>query len=447
MNTEPTRVCIVTFGCQMNKLDSQVLRGRLARAGFELCEEPDAADVVLYNTCSVREHAENRVFSHLGTYRARAERNPDFVLGVLGCMAQRLGAEIRQRFPFVDLVCGTRAFVRVPELLRGIMDGGGPVVDVAMDAPVRFDRAACMRESGHSAYVSIMRGCTNFCAYCIVPHVRGPEVSRAPDDVVDEVRRLAEGGVREITLLGQNVNSYGRDLDGDVNLAALLEGMNKVPGLARIRFVTSHPRDMTAELLDAVGRLDKVCEHLHVPPQSGSDAVLRRMNRGYTARDYRHLVDSARRRVPGVALAGDFIVGFPGETEEDFEETLRLLRDVRFQQCFVFKYSPRPGTKAAGWEDDVPDEVKRRRHRQMLDAQELVDTERRAAMVGSKTEVLVDGPSKQDASNLSGRTRQNDIVVFRGSEDLTGELVTLELTDSTALTLFGSLVGRQRSAV
>ncbi len=421
----------------MNKLDSQLLRGELVRAGFKLCEEADAADVVLYNTCSVREHAENRVFSHLGTYRRRAASEPDFVLGVLGCMAQRLGAAIRDRFPFVDLVCGTRAFPRVSGLLRRVMDGERPLVDVSMETPVRFDRVGCMRESPHAAYVSIMRGCTNFCSYCIVPHVRGPEVSRPLEDVVAEVAELADSGVREITLLGQNVNSYGRDLDADVNLADLLVRLNEVDGLARIRFVTSHPREMTDEILDAVGGLGRVCEHLHVPAQSGSDAVLKRMNRGYTARCYRELVERARRRVPGVALASDFIVGFPGETDEDFRQTLRLVRDVQFQQCFMFKYSPRPGTKAASREDDVPDEVKRQRHRRLLEAQQRVDAQRRSALIGREVEVLVEGPSKRDPANLSGRTRGNDIVVFRGPDGLTGQLVRLEVTDSTALTLFG----------
>lgn len=438
MNDRRTSVCIVTFGCQMNRLDSQLLRGELARAGFVLTDDPNWADVVLYNTCSVRAHAEERVFSHLGSYRRRASRNGAFVLGVVGCMAQRLGRELLRRFDFVDLVCGTRAFLRVPEYLRHVLAGEGPIVDVAEDGGVSFERDPAMRVSPHRAYVSVMRGCDNLCTYCIVPRVRGRAVSRPARQVLDEVRRLADDGVREVTLIGQNVNSYGRGLDGQaVGLADLLAMVSGVGGLERIRFVTSHPRDMSDDILDAVAGLGPVCEHLHVPAQSGSDAVLRRMRRGYTAAGYREMVRRARERIPGVELAGDFIVGFPGEAEADFEDTLRLLLEVGFQQSFIFKYSPRPETRAAGWPDDVPEEVKRERNRRLLEAQEQVDAGRRAGMVGQVVEVLVDGPSKGDPAKLSGRTRGNDIVVFEGGPELAGRLVRVRLTGSTALTLFG----------
>ena len=440
MSGTPPTVCIVTFGCQMNKLDSQLLRGELARSGFALTDDAARADVVLYNTCSVRRHAEDRVLSHLGSYRRRALREGRFVLGVIGCMAQRLGPKLIERFGFLDLVCGTHAFLRVPEYLRHVMAGQGPIVDVEGDGEVSFARAPGMRVSPHRAYVSVMRGCDNSCSYCIVPYVRGREVSRPPQDVVEEVEALAADGVKEVILLGQNVNSYGRGLDGeDAGLAGLLVLVNEVEGLRRIRFVTSHPRDMSDAVLDAVAGLDRVCEHLHVPAQSGSDAVLRRMNRGYTAADYRHMVARARERIPAVELAGDFMVGFPGEADAEFDDTLRLLRDVRFQQSFIFKYSPRPQTRAANWPDDVPDEVKRERNQRLLAAQQEIDAERRAAMVGRRVEVLVDGPSKSDPAKLSGRTRQNDIVVFTGDGSLAGTLGTVRLTDSTVLTLFGEL--------
>jgi tRNA-2-methylthio-N6-dimethylallyladenosine synthase len=366
-------------------------------------------------------------------------------------MAQRLGERLVERFGHVDLVCGTRAFLRVPGYLRRILAGAGPVVDVEEAEAVTFERMASMRVSPHRAYVSVMRGCDNFCSYCVVPHVRGRAVSRARAAVLEEVRSLAEQGVKEVILLGQNVNAYGRDLDGqDVGLAGLLERVDEVAGLERIRFITSHPRDMTEEIVAAVAELPKVCEHLHVPPQSGSDAVLERMRRGYTSADYRGMARRARRRVPDLSLAGDFIVGFPGETEADFHESLRLLRETAFQQAFIFKYSPRPGTLAARRPDDVPDQVKRERNQRMLEAQRQVDAERRAAMVGATVEVLVDGPSKTDPDRLSGRTRGNDIVVFSpraGAEDGRGDFApppgTLErvkLTDSTDLTLFGQLV-------
>lgn len=448
MDREPVRACVVTFGCQMNKLDSQLLRGELARSGFKLVADPDGADVVIYNTCSVREHAEQRLFSHLGSYRRRAQREPRFILGVIGCTAQRLGARIRQRFPFVDLVCGTRAFLAVPGHLERIFDGHGPIVDVderggtgqGRSAAVRFDRMPCMRESQQSAYVSVMRGCDNFCAYCVVPYVRGREASRSPREIVEEVSALAADGVREVTLLGQNVNSYGRTLEEDLDLADLLRMLDGIDGLERLRFVTSHPRDMSEEILRAVGELDTVCEHLHVPAQSGSDAVLRRMRRGYTADRYRMMARRARELIPEVALASDFIVGFPGETDADFRRTLELLREMRFQQCYLFKYSSRPGTSAARLPDDVPEEVKRERHRVLLEAQEQVDAERRGAMVGREVEILVDGVSKGDETKLSGRTRQNDIVAFEGPQELAGQLHRVRIVDFTPLTLFGGSV-------
>ncbi len=434
-------VCIVTFGCQMNKLDTELLRGELVRHGFALTDGPDRAEVVLYNTCSVRAHAEDRVLSHLGSYRRRAERDGGFILGVIGCMAQRLGRELVDRFGFVRLVCGTRALLRVPEHLQRIMAGGGAIVDVEEDGPFQLHRMPRMRAAPHRAYVSVMRGCDNFCSYCIVPYVRGRAVSRPPGEIVAEVEALAAEGVREVILLGQNVNAYGKGLDEPATLADLLASIDGVEGLDRIRFVTSHPRDMSDAILDAVAGLEKVCEHLHVPAQSGSDAVLRRMNRGYAAAQYREMVERAREKIPGVELASDFMVGFPGETDGDFEDTLRLLTEVGFQQSFVFKYSPRPGTRAAGWPDDVPDQVKRERNLRLLAAQERFDAERRSKMVGLEVEVLVDGPSKGDPAKLSGRTRQNDIVVLEGDRGLAGRLCTARIVNSTPLTLFAELAG------
>ena len=425
----------------MNKLDSQLLSGELMRHGFVLEGDPDRADVVLYNTCSVRQHAEDRVFSHVGALRRRAEREPGFIVGVIGCMAQRLGAELVRRFDFIDLVCGTRAFPDVPRHLERILAGGGPVVDVREDGAVACRRMPAMRVRPHSAHVAVMRGCDNYCSYCIVPYVRGREVSRRPADVVSEVRALAEDGAREVVLLGQNVNSYGRGLPGPaVDLADLLGMVNDVPGLYRVRFVTSNPKDMSDRILRAVAELDKVCEHLHVPAQSASNPVLERMNRRYTAGQYRDMARRARETIPDVELASDFIVGFPGETAQDFDRTLALVQEVRFQQSFVFKYSPRPHTLAARWQDDVPDQTKRERNLRLLDAQEAVDTKRRTGMIGSDVQVLVDGVSKGDPRKLSGRTRQNDIVVFEGSEELVGRLCTVRLTDSTPLTLFGAVL-------
>jgi len=439
---------IVTFGCQMNKLDAELLAAALARSGYRQVAEPEQADVLIYATCSVRDHAENRVLSHLGAWRARAGRDPHFVLGVVGCMAQRMGQEIVRRFPHVRLVCGTRAFLRVPGHLDRIAATGEAVVDVG-EEDFAFKRDPGLRSERHHAYVSIMRGCDNYCAYCIVPYVRGPEVSRPPGEVLDEVRRLCDDGVVEVTLLGQNVNSYGKGLGGPPygGLAGLLELLNDVPGLKRLRFVTSHPRDMSEEILQAVARLDKACEHLHVPPQSGSDSVLKRMRRGYDRTRYLELVRRARHIIPAVELSGDFLVGFPGETEADFEQSLSLLREVRFQQSFIFKYSPRPGTLAARRPDDVPEAAKRERNQRMLDAQAQVDEQRRGAMVGRVVEVLVDGanPAGAGGRRLSGRTRGGDIVFFsdpavadpEAAGRMAGELCRVRLTGATPLTLFG----------
>jgi len=423
-------IAIVTFGCQMNKLDSQILRGELSRAGFLLAEEPEQADIVLYNTCSVRAHAEDKVWSHLGAWRRRAEAEPDFVLGVIGCMAQRVSAEIVRRFPYVKLVCGTRAFTRAPDYLKRILEGEGPIVDVAEDTDVVFDRAPEQRATPHSAFVSIMRGCDNFCTYCVVPYVRGRETSRPANEILIEAQALVARGVREITLLGQNVNSYRSDTE---QLPDLLARLNALDGLLRVRFVTSHPRDMSDAILDAVAALDKVCPHLHVPAQSGSDRILAAMNRRYTSDDYRRLAERARSRIPDVALASDFIVGFPGETDGDFQDTLALLEEMRYQQAFIFKYSPRPGSRSADWPDDVPDAVKRERNQVLLAAQ-------RAEVVGTEVEVLVDGDSKKDSANMSGRTPQNDIVVFPSGDVETGTLLRLRITGSTPLTLFGKFL-------
>ncbi len=429
---------IVTFGCQMNKLDSELLTGALQSRGFELVSDPGRAGVVIYNTCSVRQHAEDRVFSHLGAWRQRARKDPDFTLVVIGCMAQRLGERIAERFDHVKLICGTRAFLRVPECLERIALTGQRVVALE-DGLLPFDRAAQFRTEPHHAYVSVMRGCDNFCSYCIVPYVRGREVSRPPGEILDEVRRLCDNGVVEITLLGQSISAYGRALGQAVCLASLLAQVNAVAGLRRIRFLTSHPRDMSEEILRAVSNLDKVCEHIHMPAQSGSDAVLARMNRGYSRQHYLRLIEAGRRLVEGLEFSSDFIVGFPGETAEDFELTLSLLKEVGFQQSFVFRYSPREETRAARWPDDVPDCEKRQRQQTLLSAQARVDTRRRACLVGQTVEVMSDGPNRADprCGQFIGRTRQNDIVVFSAEDAPAGTVCPVLVEASTTLTLFG----------
>jgi len=428
-----------TFGCQMNKLDAELSLGLLQEEGYKIVDKVDDANVILFNTCSVRQHAEDKVYSHLGALKTLKKRHPEVIVGVLGCMAQKDGEAIFKRMPHVDLVCGTRMFSRLPEMLLKIRNHGSHVLAIEEDQIVNVKRAVTYRPNFYQAFVTVMRGCDNYCSYCIVPYVRGREISRTIADVKEEAQSLVSNGCREVTLLGQNINSYGKGLRGNVTLGYLLTELNEIDGLDRIRFVTSHPADMSRDLIRTISRLEKVCEYLHMPAQSGSDDILKRMRRGYTAGYYRDLISYARELIPHLTVASDFIVGFPGETEEDFQETVRLMEDIRFQNCFIFKYSPRTGTKAAELKDDVPDEKKRARNMKLLELQKKISLEENTKMIGKKVEVLVEGASKSDPNRLSGRTRQNHIVVFNGSQDLVGKLVGVVIHEVTDLTLFGKV--------
>ncbi|MBI5678641.1 MAG: tRNA (N6-isopentenyl adenosine(37)-C2)-methylthiotransferase MiaB [Planctomycetes bacterium] len=426
-----------TFGCQMNKLDAELSLGLLQEDGYKIVDKVDDADVILFNTCSVRQHAEDKVYSHLGALKTLKKRHPEVIVGVLGCMAQKDGEAIFKRMPHVDLVCGTRMFSRLPEMLLKIRNHGSHVLAIDEDQIVNVKRAVTYRPNFYQAFVTVMRGCDNYCSYCIVPYVRGREISRTIADIKEEVQSLVSNGCKEVTLLGQNINSYGKGLDG--TLGDLLTELNEIDGLDRIRFVTSHPADMSRDLIRTISCLEKVCEYLHMPAQSGSDEVLKRMRRGYTAGYYRDLISYARELIPHLTVASDFIVGFPGETEEDFQETVQLMEDIRFQNCFIFKYSPRTGTKAAELKDDVPDETKRARNLKLLELQKKISLEENTKMIGKKVGVLVEGASKSDPNRLSGRTRQNHIVVFNGSQELVGKLVGVLIHEVTDLTLFGKL--------
>lgn len=455
--TDSTTVYIETFGCQMNKLDSELVLSVLSAEGFTPAHRPEEASVVLLNTCSVREHAEKRVYSRLADLGKRAEREPDLVVGVIGCMAQRVGSALFERCPWVRIVCGPTHLGRLPDLVRKALAGLGRLEAVAEDVrapapgwdpPRTLPGAASSGAASAQRFVRIMRGCNNFCTYCIVPYVRGPEVSRPMEDIVEEVRRLVDEGCLEVTLLGQNVNSYRH---GEVRLPRLLERLDAVEGLRRIRFVTSHPRDLTDDILRAMADLEKVCEHLHLPAQAGSDSELARMNRGYTRAQYLRIVERARELMPGIGLVSDFIVGFPGETEEEFRATLSLVETVRYKNCFVFRYSPRPGTAAAGMPDDVPRAVKQARLEELLALQREIALADNRAWVGRRVEVLVEGPSKRarrkplpppgegSEVQLVGRTRSDHIVVFDGPLELAGRLVEVDVADASDLTLFGRL--------
>jgi tRNA-2-methylthio-N6-dimethylallyladenosine synthase len=460
------KLYIETVGCQMNVLDSELVVGSLRREGYELTQEATDADVILFNTCSVRQHAEDKIYSALGRLRPHKQRHPDKVLAVLGCMAQKDQTLIRHRAPHVDIICGTGQLARLPELIAEVQRTGSPQLALSLDrtqprhdVEQSFDsfdpmRDPTMRPSPFQAYVRIMIGCDKFCTYCIVPSVRGPEQSRAPEHIAAEVRQLADEGCKEITLLGQTVNSYKHD-HGDgrrERLSDLLARIHDTPGIERIKFITNFPRDMSDDLLDAVRELPRVCRYLHVPAQSGCNTVLKRMKRLYTVEYYRDMLSRCRERVPGVAVSSDFIVGFCGETEASFERTCDLVRGSGFKNSFIFKYSPRPGTKGHElYADDVPEEVKKRRNNDLLAIQNRVSLADHLGWVGKKVEVLVEGPSKtalkQHGSGpvqLTGRTSTDHIVVFDGNERLVGRMVTVTIAEATAFTLFGTVATDHR---
>ncbi len=463
------KLYIETVGCQMNVLDSELVVGSLRRQGYELTHEAEAADVILFNTCSVRQHAEDKIYSALGRLRQHKRHHPSKIIGVLGCMAQKDQELIRRRAPHVDIICGTGQLARLPELIGAVRQTGKVQTALSLERTESrheversfesYDplRDPSMRPNGFQAYVRIMIGCDKFCTYCIVPSVRGPEQSRHPEHIAAEVRQLAAEGCKEITLLGQTVNSYNYE-PGDgrrVRLSDLLARVHDTAGIERIKFVTNFPKDMTDDLLQAVRDLPKVCRYLHVPVQSGCDAVLRRMKRLYTVAFYRDMLARCRATVPGVAISSDFIVGFCGETEESFERSCDLVRAADFKNSFIFKYSPRPGTKGHElYADDVPEEVKKRRNNDLLAIQTNVSLAGHRRLVGQRVEVLVEGPSKVGLKHgpagplqLTGRTRTDHIVVFDGNERLAGQTVCVDVREASPFTLYGDVVTGEQVGV
>ena len=450
------RLYIETLGCQMNVLDSELVASSLIQAGYELVDSPRLADTILLNTCSVRQHAEDKVYSTLGRLKELKELRPQTIIGILGCMAQKDQATIFRRAAHVDLVVGPGQLSRLPELLAAVAADRRPRLEVSLDREfARFDppRPAATRPTPYQAMVRIVLGCNKCCTYCIVPAVRGPEQSRPAAEIEAEVRRLAGDGCVEVTLLGQTVNSYKDTSAGrQVRLADLLARLSEVPGLGRLKFVTNHPRHMSDDLLQAVRDLPKVSPYLHVPAQSGSDAVLKRMKRGYTAEAYREMLERIRGAVPHAAVTSDFIVGFCGETEDDFHETVELVRWARFKNSFIFKYSLRPGTPAAElFGDDVPEEVKRRRNNDLLAVQDAISLEDNQPLLHRVMEVLVEGPSKSarkraaeatGPAQLVGRTVCDRIVVFDGDPALVGQILPVVIERIDAFTLYGRLCGR-----
>ncbi len=431
-----------TFGCQMNVYDSEKIAGLLAHAeGLAPASRPEDADVIVFNTCSVREKAQEKVFADLGRVRHLKRANPGLMIAVGGCVASQEGAGIVERAPFVDVVFGPQTLHRLPQLLARRRETGRPQVDVSFPEIEKFDHLPAPHAEGAAALVSIMEGCSKYCSFCVVPYTRGEEVSRSFEDVVTEVAALAAQGVKELTLLGQNVNAWRGEIDGAAgDFAELLRYVAEIEGLERLRYTTSHPREFTQRLIDAHAELPQLAPHVHLPVQSGADRVLAAMKRGYTALEYRSIVRRLRKARPGLSLSSDFIVGFPGETEDDFEATLQLARELEFDGSFSFLYSPRPGTPAAALPDPTPREVKLERLQRLQAQLEAQARAMSAAMVGSTQRVLVEGPSKKSDAELAGRTANNRVVNFAGAAGLRGRFVEVRVCAALAHTLRGELV-------
>jgi len=431
---------VQTYGCQMNVRDSEIMSGLLEAMGYCAADKPEEANVILFNTCSVRHSAENKVYGKLGEVIALKRRNPDLIVAFGGCMAQLPEVQNRLKKMGVDVVFGTHNIHELPYLIEQAKQTKTQVFQVwDKEGPVE-ENLPSVRRTGISAFVNIMYGCNNFCSYCIVPYTRGRERSRKPADILNEVRGLAAQGYREVTLLGQNVNSYGRGLDEKVDFADLLAMTAEVEGIERVRFTTSHPKDMSDKLIDTIAGNPVICEHVHVPLQAGSNRILQRMNRGYTREHYLELTHRMRERIPGVAITSDLIVGFPGEEEEDFADTLDMVEKVRFDAAFTFMYSPRRGTRAAEFTDQVPLEIKKARLSKLNQVQYRIAREINQSLVGKIEEVLVEGPSKTDKTKLTSRTRTNRVVIIPGSEDLIGKIIPVRITKGNSFSLFGELV-------
>ncbi len=440
------KLFIRTFGCQMNEYDSDKIADVLAAEGVIKTDRPEDADIILFNTCSVREKAQEKVFHDLGRVRHLKQLNPNLVIGVGGCVASQEGDAIVKRAPYVDIVFGPQTLHRLPQLIAERKAKGTAAVDVSFPEIEKFDSMPPAEVKGASAFVSIMEGCSKFCTFCIVPYTRGGEVSRPFDDILTEVAGLAANGVGEITLLGQNVNAYRGDMaetEEKADLALLIEYIAEIPGIERIRYTTSHPREMSDRLIETYRNVPKLVSHLHLPVQSGSDRVLAAMKRGYTAIEYKSLVRKLRAARPDISLSSDFIVGFPGETDDDFEKTMKLIEDVGFDSSFSFIYSPRPGTPAVEMEDSTPADVKSAR---LLRLQKRIDEQAQVisqAMVGSVQRVLVEGTSKKDVHELAGRTDNNRIVNFAGNARLINTFVDVRITSALPHSLRGEIVIRE----
>lgn len=435
------RYNVQTFGCQMNFHDSEKLSAMLQQMGYLETERKEQADLIIINTCCVRENAELKVYGNLGELKRMKQNNPNLVLAICGCMMQQkhVVEKIQRSYPFVDLVFGTHNIHRFPELLNNASQMEGLLVevwdheeDIPEDLPVQ-------RKFSSKAFVNIMYGCNNFCSYCIVPYTRGRERSREPEKIIEEVTNLANAGTLEITLLGQNVNSYGKTLDKEIDFADLLTLINQIPGIQRIRFMTSHPADFSEKLMDAIANLEKVSPHIHLPVQAGSDRILKAMNRKYTSDQYLKKIELLKTKVPEIAISTDIIVGFPGETEDDFLDTLDLIRKAEYDSAFTFLYSIRTGTPAANMEEQVPDEDKMQRFNRLVELVNEIGLRKNLSLIGKTMPVLVEGISKNNANRLTGRTDTHKLVNFDGPEYYIGKIVPVKITEAKTFSLLGTL--------
>lgn len=436
-NGKQLRAYTHTFGCQQNEADTEHIRGMLRDMGYTMTEDANEADFILFNTCAVREHAEDRAFGNIGSLSHLKKRRPELIIALCGCMAQQEKnvEKIKRSYPQVSLLFGTHALWRFPSLLYRVLTGEKRVFDISGEDDIA-EGLPVLRAQGPKAWLSIMYGCNNFCTYCIVPYVRGRERSRRPEEIEKELRELVAAGYKEITLLGQNVNSYGKDLGLDIDFADLLRRLNAVPGDFWLRFMTSHPKDASPRLFDAMAQCDKVAKQLHLPFQSGSDKILRRMNRRYTAAEYRALIADARTKMPDITLSSDIIVGFPGETEQDFEQTLQLVEDVQFDLLFTFLYSPRTGTPAASYEDNATPQDKQRRFERLLKVQDEIVASRQAAYQGKTLRLLVDGTAKGPDYPFTARTEGNLLVCVRGEGIEIGSFIEAKIEKTSLRCLF-----------
>jgi tRNA-2-methylthio-N6-dimethylallyladenosine synthase len=432
---------IETFGCQMNVHDSEQMAALLTDSGYKQTDNMKLADLILFNTCSIREKAAHKVYSELGRLGKFKEQNPDLIIGVGGCLAQHLGTKFHKRVRHLDFVFGTHNIHRLPEMVASLQKKREKITNVDFHKSLNSIGIYATPGNGSiSAFVTIMQGCNNFCAYCVVPYLRGPEMSRQPEEIISEITRLAADGIKEVTLLGQNVNSYGKTLGNGLYFAALIRKIGKLSGIERIRFTTSHPRDLSEELINCFAEEEKLCKHIHLPVQSGSNRVLALMNRGYTVEEYIKKVDNLRKVCSLISITSDIIVGFPGETQKDYQETIDMMEKIRFDSTFSFKYSERKGTAAEKLEGKIEDGEKQRRLKQLQALQDMHTLEKNTELEGSWQELLIEGKSKNSESELMGRASSWKIVNFKGNPELVGKLVDVKITKAYLHSLRGKLI-------